>query len=89
MPLHVPSAVAQKECIHGAYARAGKNTCDADFAELHITGISCHITPTYTEPLPSQRSSQELRLATGLKLQLWAKSLLKISMLELSKETLG
>ncbi|KAJ7879268.1 hypothetical protein B0H14DRAFT_2341509, partial [Mycena olivaceomarginata] len=40
MPLHVPSAVAQKECIHGAYARAGKNTSDADFAELHITGTS-------------------------------------------------
>ncbi|KAJ7205481.1 hypothetical protein GGX14DRAFT_367915, partial [Mycena pura] len=40
MPLHVPSTVAQKECIRGAYARAGKNTSDADFAELHITGTS-------------------------------------------------
>ncbi|KAF7358662.1 Polyketide synthase [Mycena sanguinolenta] len=40
MPLHVPSAVAQKECILGAYARAGKRPTDADFAELHITGTS-------------------------------------------------
>ncbi|KAF7371227.1 Polyketide synthase [Mycena sanguinolenta] len=40
MPLHVPSGVAQKECILGAYARAGKRPSDADFAELHITGTS-------------------------------------------------
>ncbi|KAF7358664.1 Polyketide synthase [Mycena sanguinolenta] len=40
MPLNVPSAVAQKECILGAYARAGKRPTDADFAELHITGTS-------------------------------------------------
>jgi 3-oxoacyl-(acyl-carrier-protein) synthase len=38
MPLNVPSAVAQKECIQTAYARAGRNITDADFAELHITG---------------------------------------------------
>ncbi|KAJ6492293.1 hypothetical protein C8R45DRAFT_1137473 [Mycena sanguinolenta] len=40
MPPHVPSGVAQKECILGAYARAGKRSSDADFAELHITGTS-------------------------------------------------
>jgi acyl transferase domain-containing protein len=38
MPLNVPSAVAQKECIQTAYARAGRNITDVDFAELHITG---------------------------------------------------
>ncbi|KAJ6555282.1 hypothetical protein B0H10DRAFT_2201676 [Mycena sp. CBHHK59/15] len=40
MPLNVPSAVAQKECIQMAYARAGKNPSDADYVELHITGTS-------------------------------------------------
>ncbi|KAF7333968.1 Polyketide synthase [Mycena sanguinolenta] len=40
MPLNVPNAIAQKECIRSAYARAGKKPIDADFAELHITGTS-------------------------------------------------
>ncbi|KAJ7204324.1 thiolase-like protein, partial [Mycena pura] len=32
-----PSAVAQKDCIHMAYARAGRNVTDVDYAELHVT----------------------------------------------------
>ncbi|KAJ7779717.1 hypothetical protein B0H16DRAFT_1299877, partial [Mycena metata] len=40
MPLNVPSAVAQKECIELAYARAGRNVVDVDYAELHMTGTS-------------------------------------------------
>ncbi|KAJ7776526.1 hypothetical protein DFH07DRAFT_798454 [Mycena maculata] len=40
MPLNVPNAVAQKECIQTAYARAGREVTDADFVELHITGTS-------------------------------------------------
>ncbi|KAJ7853619.1 thiolase-like protein [Mycena leptocephala] len=40
MPLNVPSAVAQKECIQQAYARAGRNETDVDFVELHITGTA-------------------------------------------------
>ncbi|KAJ6455209.1 hypothetical protein C8R45DRAFT_846044, partial [Mycena sanguinolenta] len=40
MPLNVPNAIAQKECIRLAYARAGRKEIDADFAELHITGTS-------------------------------------------------
>ncbi|KAJ7440955.1 hypothetical protein FB451DRAFT_1442691, partial [Mycena latifolia] len=38
MPLNVPSAVAQKECIQTAYTRAGRNLSDVDYVELHITG---------------------------------------------------
>ncbi|KAJ6517364.1 hypothetical protein C8R47DRAFT_960482, partial [Mycena vitilis] len=37
MPLNVPSAVAQKDCIVNAFARAGREI-GADYVELHITG---------------------------------------------------
>ncbi|KAJ7664517.1 hypothetical protein DFH06DRAFT_985983, partial [Mycena polygramma] len=37
MPLNVPSAVAQKDCIANAFARAGREI-GADYVELHITG---------------------------------------------------
>ncbi|KAF8180698.1 hypothetical protein K438DRAFT_1976521 [Mycena galopus ATCC 62051] len=40
LPLNVPNAMAQKECIRLAYARSGKKESDADFVELHITGTS-------------------------------------------------
>ncbi|KAJ7690500.1 acyl transferase domain-containing protein [Mycena rosella] len=33
-------AVAQKDCIQRAYARARRNVVDVDYAELHITGTS-------------------------------------------------
>ncbi|KAJ7782237.1 hypothetical protein DFH07DRAFT_789912 [Mycena maculata] len=40
MPLSVPSAIAQKECIRTAYSRAGRAVTDVDFVELHITGTA-------------------------------------------------
>jgi hypothetical protein len=49
MPLNVPSAVAQKECIQQAYARAGRNETDVDFVELHITGLSHHVPVSHAD----------------------------------------
>ncbi|KAJ7708733.1 hypothetical protein B0H17DRAFT_1030700 [Mycena rosella] len=40
MPLNVPNAVAQTDCIEKAYARAGRKVSDVDYAELHVTGTS-------------------------------------------------
>ncbi|KAJ6457120.1 hypothetical protein C8R47DRAFT_995908, partial [Mycena vitilis] len=40
MPLNVPSGIAQMNCIKAAYAQAGKDLGECDYAELHITGTS-------------------------------------------------
>ncbi|KAJ7809999.1 hypothetical protein B0H14DRAFT_3112515, partial [Mycena olivaceomarginata] len=40
MPLNVPGAAAQQECIKEAYLRAGLSVGDADYVELHATGTA-------------------------------------------------
>lgn len=39
MPLYVPNGVVLEECIQRAYERSGLNPSDADYVELHATGI--------------------------------------------------
>jgi acyl transferase domain-containing protein len=39
MPLYVPNGVVLEECIQRAYERSGLSPSDADYVELHATGI--------------------------------------------------
>jgi hypothetical protein len=79
MPLNVPSAWAQKECIEMAYVRAGREVTDADFAELHITGA--RFDSTGLPQLTSNHHHQAPLLVTPSKQMLLAKSLLDLRIL--------
>jgi acyl transferase domain-containing protein len=39
LPPNVPNGVAQQKCIYEAYRRAGLDPKDADYVELHATGL--------------------------------------------------
>ncbi|KAJ7672416.1 hypothetical protein DFH06DRAFT_1363281 [Mycena polygramma] len=40
MPLNVPSALAQQQCVIEAYNRAGRHPTEVDYVELHATGTA-------------------------------------------------